>query len=56
MGVLRIILLVVLAPIVLVVRLLTWPFRRRFSNVVDVRTDDPGMLEAIAKARETAPQ
>ena len=56
MGVLRVILLIVLAPIILVVRLLTWPFRRRFSNVVDVRTDDPGMLEAIARARETAPQ
>ena len=56
MALLRILLSIVLVPIVIVVRLLTWPFRRRFSNVVDVRADDPAMLEAIATARRTSPQ
>lgn len=56
MALLRLLLLIVLAPIMVIVRLLTWPVRRRFSNLVDVRADDPGMLEAIATARRTAPQ
>lgn len=56
MPLLRVLLFIVITPIVLIVRLLTWPFRGRFSNVVDVRTDDPGMLDAIATARRTAPQ
>ena len=56
MALLRLLLLILLTPIILVVKLLTWPFRRGFSNVVDVRADDPGMLEAIATARRTSPQ
>ena len=55
MALLRLLLLLLLAPIVLIVRLVSWPFRR-FSNVVDVRADDPGMLEAIATARRTSGQ
>ncbi len=56
MALLRVLLLIVLAPVVLIVRLVTWPFRRGFSNVVDVRADDPGMLAAIATARQTSGQ